>query len=173
MNTNGILVDVHKLINRVQYLLDCYNAEDALKSIDKSGMDNEVIRNARGVCLLRLGHFDRAKWVFRDLVFPNGAFSIPEEIPTVLRTNYVTALLCEDNVGVAITQLSEIPDRQHPTVRQLWQQIRQWKRTIPWWRRMLFFLGLHAGKPFCLGIPPGQLWIPETTDTSRPREKAA
>ena len=149
--------DATAVLNRVRQMLDQGQAENALEVLNASGQNSLAIQNAKAVCLLRLGRLEGAVKIFRDLVFPSGAFSIPDDTPTLFRVNYVTALLLSDNLVVGLQLLREIPDKNHPAVVQLKAGVRQWKRSLPLWRRILLPIGLYPEKSFCLDFAPGHL----------------
>ena len=166
-------VDVATVLSRVRHMLDNEQVENASAVLADSGQNSPAIENAKGVCLLRLGRLEAAMRIFRDLVFPGGAFSIPDDTPTLFRVNYVTALLLLDNLVVGIQLLREIPEKHHPLVQQLKAAVRRWKQSLPWWRRMLLPLGFYPDKPIRLDFLPGALWLPEGIEGPRPMERAA
>lgn len=161
------------LLSRVQQMLDAAQVEGALAALLDSAQHSPAIKNATGVCLLRLGRHEAAMETFRALVFPNGAFSIPEDTPTVFRVNYVTAFLLRNNLVVGLELLRDIPDKRHPAVQQLKAAIRRWSRSMPWWRRVLAAIGLKPAEPFRLDFAPGALWLPEGMEGPRPMERVA
>ncbi len=165
--------DTIAVINRAKDLLDAGHSENAMKVLTDSGMASPAVENARGICLLRLGRLGAAMNIFRDLVFPNGAFSIPDDMPTVLRVNYVTSLLLMNNMSVGMQLLREIPDKRHPLVLQLKNAVRDWKKSLPWWRRILLPIGLYPDKSFRPDFVPGAIWLPEDVEGPRPAERAA
>ncbi|HOD81481.1 MAG TPA: hypothetical protein PKG77_08645 [Phycisphaerae bacterium] len=166
-------IDIASVLQRAKHMLDAGQSEHALEVLAGCGQHSRVIENAKGVCLLRLGRLEAALKVFRELVFPGGAFTIPDETPTVFRANYVTTLLLMDNLTVGMQLLREIPERRHPLVEQLDASVRRWKRSLPWWRRVLTWIGLYPARSFRLDSLPGALWVPESLDGPRPLERAA
>jgi len=158
---------------RVKQMLSQGQAEQALDLLNRSGGDSPAVRNARGVCLLRMGKLDAAKNIFRDLVFPDGALAIPQRTPTVFRTNYITALLLLDNLITGISLLYQIRDETHPEVINLKFVIREWKRTFPWWRRLPMLIGYYPARSLRLGSEPGRLWHPDTEASPEEPNKAA
>jgi len=166
-------IDVTAVLNRVREMLDNEQVENAFKVLANCGHSSPAIENARGVCLLRLGRLDAAMKVFRDLVFPGGAFSIPHETPTIFRANYVTTFLLLGNLVVGMQLLREIPEKRHPLVQQLKTAVRRWKQSLPWWRRMLLPIGFYPIKPLPLDFAPGAMWFPESMQGPRPVERAA
>ena len=146
------------VLDRVRQLLDEGRPDQALETIQRSGQRSRDVENARGVCLLRLGKCDQAFALFRDLVFPAGSFSIDPQTPIVFRTNYATALLLTGNVMVGQSILAQIEDKQHPAVVKLRSAIKQWKKSLGLFRRLLVPVGIYPDRPVTMDFPPGDLW---------------
>jgi hypothetical protein len=171
-NTLSANADTAVILNQVRHLLDGGQLEKALQMVADSGKDSSAImKNVKAVCLLRLGRHEPALTILRDLVFPGGSFSIPDDTPTIFRANYVTALFLLNNPVAGIPLLQQIPETQHPQVQQLKAAVRRWKRSLPWWRRMLLPIGIHPTSPLRLDGAPGELWIPESVGSPRPVER--
>ncbi len=136
--------------------------------IDCSTRDSTPMRNARGVCLLRMGRYEEAFTLFRDLYYPNNAFAVPRDLPTEVRVNYVSSLLLLGNVQIAASLLYNIPERDHHAVRRLCAAIRSWKRSLPWWGRVLLPIGFYPESAPNLGRYVGRLWLPPTQRSQRP-----
>ena len=164
-------VGIGAVLNRVQQMLDSAQIESALKMLSGSKQHSPAIENAKGVCLLRLGRPEAARKVFRDLAFPSGTFSTPDDTPTIFRVNYVTALLLLDKMDVGIQLLEEIPEKQHPLVQQLKDAVRQWEESLPWWRRILLLIGVYPSNLFHLDFAPGALGVPESLGGPKPVER--
>ena len=145
------------LADRLRTLLEQNRPADALELLAGGGEHGAWVQNARGVCLLRLGRAKDAFKVFRDLVFPGGAFAIPDETPTAFRVNYVTSLLLNGNTTVALTLMDEIHDRQDPGFIRLRDAVRTWKRQLGPVRRALLAIGVVPDAPVALDFPPGEL----------------
>lgn len=150
---------LNDLMGRVDTMLQAGQAEAALHMLDSAGQSGPAIRNARGVCLLRLKRWEAAHKLFRELAFRDQPFIIPEGTPTVIRANYVTSMLCMGNTGVGLDLLGEIPDRQHPYVQKLQGAGKAWLKSLPWWRRVLQAIGVCPDAAINLGFPPGELDI--------------
>jgi len=145
------------LLDRVRALLGESRPAEALELLGRGAQRGPQADNARGVCLLRLGRYDEAVRIFRDLLFPAGAFTIPEDAPTAWRVNYVTSLLLSGNITVGLSVLAEVPDRRHPAVVKLRAGLRSWKRQLGWLRRVLLAVGVCPDRPVTLGDRPGEL----------------
>lgn len=164
--TNSGSSIIVKMLTHVGEMLDKQQPREALEVINKSGLSNRFVQNARGVCLLRLGQYENAMMTFRDLVFPQGAFSIPPQTPIVLQTNYVTSLMLLNDMVVALGLLADIGHKQHPAVQRLNTSVRLWKKSLPWWRRLFMRVGGYPDKPIVFHFPPGELWVPENNTAS-------
>lgn len=162
------------LLYNSEYLIQNDQVEQALELIGSStARDSVPMRNARGVCLLRLGRLDEALAVFRDLYFPNNAVAAPHDTPTEIRVNYISALLMLGNVQVAASLLYSIPEQKHPAVKRLRAGIRAWKRALPWWGRILQPVGLYPESPPRLGRNIGRFWFPPTRQAQASRQQVA
>lgn len=153
-----------ELMDRVTIMLQAGQAEAALHMLDSAGQSGQAVKNARGVCLLRLARWEAAHKLFRELAFRDQPFTIPENTPTVVRANYVTSMLCMGNTGVGLDLLNEIPDQQHPYVQKLRAAGNAWLKSLPWWRRLLQAIGVCPDAPMTLEFPPGELNINGQTD---------
>ncbi|MDI6447793.1 hypothetical protein [Anaerobaca lacustris] len=147
----------HATMTDIVELLDRGEAEKALASIAHCGQDSPPWRNARGVCLLRLGRYDEAVRTFRELVFPGGRIVVAEDVPPLHVANFITAMLLKRNLEAAIPLLEHLHEDGNPYVRQLLQATRQWRRSLTWVQRLRCYIGWYPGKPFPLDFPPGGL----------------
>jgi hypothetical protein len=112
------------------------------------------VRNARGVCLLRLGRPGRAIDALRDLVFDPPGFALRADADPVFQANYATALLLDGNADGFFSVLGAIRDRNHPAVARLDAAVRRWKVGMTFWQRVGSVLGV-GGPPLTLASPPG------------------
>lgn len=144
-------------IDDVAVMLDRGQAEQAMASILHSGQESPPWRNAKGVCLLRLGKHDEAAKTFRGLVFPAGDIVAPEDTPPLYVANFITAMLLKRNFEAAIPLLEHLHNDGNPYVTQLLQAARQWKRSLTWFERFRYYIGWYPDKPFPLDVPPGGL----------------
>ncbi len=172
-NSRTTNFDINTVLVKAQSLLDQGQTAEALEMLSFCGRNTHGIENAKGVCLLRLGRYDAALKILRELVFPRGAFSIPDDTPTVFRTNYITAMLLSGSVMTAGELLKDVPDRSHSAVQRLKTAIRQWRRSLPWWRQLLLWVGAYPDKPVRLDYPPGDLDGLHTEDIPGPRKRVA
>jgi hypothetical protein len=171
--STNVIPDSNTLLSRVRQMLDQGQAQAALDVLDSCGQSSRTIQNAKGVCMMRLGRHELAVKIFRDLVFPGGAFTIPDDTPTVFRSNYATSLLLVDNIVTGLQILGQIPDRRHPAVVHLKTAVRTWKRSMSWFARIGLLIGITPQKPFSMDSAPGELLIPRSGESPRPVEQAA
>ncbi len=149
-----------RLMAEVRELLDCGSVSAALELLGQSNQSGRAAANAKGVCFMRMGDFRRALPVFRELVYPAGAFTVPEGTPVAFQVNFITVLFHLDQVLVGRTLLREISRSSHPGIGPLKEAERKWKRSLSWWRRLLLVIGAYPSKPVSLDFPPGVLWDP-------------
>lgn len=89
--------------------------------------DTPAVRNARGVCLLRLGRPREAIEALRDLVFGAGGFAVRPDAEPEYQANYATALLLDGNTQGFRCIFDGIGNRSHPAVSRLDEAVRRWK----------------------------------------------
>ena len=142
------------LLTRVDALLREGQAREALDL--SAGGSSPWARNARGVCLLRLGRIGEAITVLRDLVFVPNGFAVRDDAHPVFQANYAVALLLDGNADSFWTILRGIPDRNHPAGSRLDGAVRRWKAGMTFWQRIASALGI-GGPSFGLDFPPGVL----------------
>jgi hypothetical protein len=142
------------LLERVDRLLQEDRPQEALSLLPDSYAP--WIRNARGVCLLRLGRQRQAIETLRDLVFNPDGFGIRHDADPVFQANYATALLLDGNTDGFFSILAGIRERSHPAVVRLKDAIRRWRAGMTFGQRVRSVLGI-GGPPFALDFPPGEL----------------
>lgn len=146
--------DAADLLTRVDALLTEGRPREALAVLPRS--DSPWVRNARGVCLLRLGRPHEAIEAIRDLVFDHTGFVIRPDADPVFQANYATALLLDGNAEGFWSVLGGIADRAHPAVARLDAAVRRWKAGMTLGQRIASALGV-GGPRFVLDYPPGDL----------------
>ncbi len=143
-------------ITYIQKLLASNEIEKALHYIDRKGSPTPELRNALGVCLMRLGESEKAVNILRELVFQK-YLSIPRETPPLFQANYATALLMKCYNQMAIEIIETLSPSDHPYIALLHDAVAQWRNTLPLHRRFLSKLGLHPNTRIVLNFPPGQI----------------
>lgn len=127
------LARAKQLIQQKKYAL-------AIDQLHNSGQD-VMLKNAKGVCLLRLGNYAAAVNLYREIVFKPGCVWVRPDVPTVYKVNFATALLLTGNLEGGISILGQTLDESHPGVQRLRACIGQWKRKFSLWQRILLMCG--------------------------------
>ena len=142
-------------------LADSGSPDQALALLNHSHSRVDLIENARGVCLLRLGNVDGAVHLFRSLVLASGCTWMKPESPVIQRTNLCTALLISGRVSGCVELLSAIEEQQHPSVVRLRQTLESWRAGLSILQRIQWFFGLDPGVPVSFTGLPGDFVDPE------------
>lgn len=130
--------------------------QQALAFLGRSKMDSSWMRNAVGVCQLRLGQTQAALTMFRGLVVSE-ALVMCEDAPIVFKTNYAVALLETRNISGCLAVLAEIKNESHPAVQRLRLAIKRWKDSLSLWQKIQWYTGTDMDHPVNLGFAPGDL----------------
>lgn len=101
----------------------------ALQLLGAGGHDWEL-KNARGVCLLRMGRHVEALQFFRGMLLRAGCVIIRPDLPTYLKGNYATALLMAGQVEGCLQTLTAADDERSPIVIRLRQCLRAWEKRL-------------------------------------------
>ncbi|MBE7506191.1 MAG: hypothetical protein HS101_07870 [Planctomycetia bacterium] len=145
-----------RAIALISDLLDQDKPADALDVIARFGAKNDEIRNAYGVCLMRLGELDKALEVYRSLCISQGVCLKPDA-PVAHLINYATDLLLLQNVAGCIDILREIRASSHPGAARVQSAVDQWRRSLRWWQRLSLLVGIEPDVAIRLEYPPGVL----------------
>jgi hypothetical protein len=140
-------------LQRVAQLISVNKLTDALAAT--SDMPTPWLRNAHGVCLLRLGRICDAIATLRELVFEPSGFGIKRDATATFQANYAVALLLNDNADGFFAILRGIDDQKHPTVVRLQQEVRTWQASLTLGQRLRQLFG--SGPRLTLAGPPGDL----------------
>ena len=116
---------------------------------------------------MRLGRFAAAVDLYRALLVEDDTVFLNLDRPTHFITNYATALLLEQNVAGCLSTLEELKQEENPMVRVLRGAIRQWRRELGWWGRLLLALSGVVRKPVSLDFPPGQVAPADSSSPTR------
>lgn len=142
-------------LQHIRELLDNDRPDEALKYITRSGNDSPEMENARGVCLLRLGQFDEALAVLRDVTF-QGLPGIPSDTPALFQTNLAVATLrANHDKGMALIIADRLQGSEHPEAAKLKDAVRQWKQSIGLLGRLCCHVGLYPATPVPLDEQAG------------------
>ena len=99
-------------------------------------MDDERSGSLRAA----LGEHETAVSRFRSLVLTSGIF-LRKDVPSVFKTNYVTALFTAGNLSGGLNGLEELRDEAHPAAQRLRDAVQRWQNSLNWWQRLNWFLG--------------------------------
>lgn len=143
-------------ITYIQKLLASNEIEKAFHYIDRKGDRTPELRNALGVCLMRLGETEKAVNILRELVFQK-YLSIPRGTPPLFQANYATALLMKRYNQMGIEIIKTLSPSGHPYIAQLHDAVAQWRKDLPLYRKFLSKLGLYPNTRIVLNFPPGQI----------------
>lgn len=146
-----------EILPRVRKLLNAGRVKNALEVVNAKSSADPMLKNARGVCLLRLQQADAAVRVFRELCLDSSGVILRSDVPVFVKTNFATALLMSGTVSGCVDVLSEIGDERDERVQQLRGAIRAWVSGLPFWRRVLWRLGVEPKKRVTLAFDPGEL----------------
>jgi hypothetical protein len=132
------------------------DAEKALQVTHRAPNKTQELRNALGVCLLRLGRTEGAIDVLRELVFKNQLCILPDT-PPLYQANYATALLLKNYNQMAIEIIKGLPVSAHPYIAELRRTIHQWQQGLPLHQWFRCLIGLYPSTPVVLNFPPGEV----------------
>ncbi|MFG0268200.1 MAG: tetratricopeptide repeat protein [Rhodopirellula sp. JB055] len=146
-----VLQSVVKLLAKRDY-------EGVVRRLHSAGR-TPAIRNTLGVCLLRLGRREEALSVFRQFVLSSDGVLERSEVSSVCKRNFATALLVNGLVGGALDALNQSGEPDHPRAIELRNCLRDWERSLSWWRRLDWKINRIVAKdchvPFT--FEPGEL----------------
>lgn len=135
------------------------------KSTASEGTSPEL-RNARAVCLMRLGRPEEALAVYRGFVLQSGCTWMKTDLPVHVGANFATAiLLCGRALGCEAV-LSEIADQDHPSVRRLHAALKRWRSSLPFTARLKRLFGIEPEVPVQLDFDPGDFVDPTAQRSS-------
>lgn len=165
-----------KLLREAMRLAESGRSDQALAVLNRSNMNTDAIRNTRGVCLLRLGRAEDALRIFRSLVLAAGNTWMKRDLPVVYRTNFCTALLLTGRAAGCWDALTEIDERDHPSVVRLRETLDRWRRGLKGWSWLVWKMGSDPSVPVTLDFVAGDFGDPQNAlsdqavncDRSRP-----
>ena len=149
--------DVAELLKLVESLLSDNQPNKALEAVRLSKSSSPWIRNAAGVCQLRLGNVRSAVDVYRGLVLTPNNLMLRSDIPIVFKANFATALIQDGNIPGCLNALGSCTATDHPAVGRLRTAIAEWKKSLSLWQRFNWLTGVQPNVPVVLNFPPGDL----------------
>jgi len=134
-------------LQHIRELLDHDRPNEALNFITHSGDESPEMKNARGVCLLRLGRFDEAISVLQDVTY-QGLPGIPHDTPALFQANFAVAMLRANRAkDAALIIAARLNGNEHPEAAKLKAAVRQWKKSVGLLGRLRCRLGLYPAQP--------------------------
>ncbi|MEZ6067102.1 MAG: hypothetical protein R3B90_15685 [Planctomycetaceae bacterium] len=133
--------------------------EEAMSLASSAGSSDARFRNAKAVCLMRLGRYSDAVQVLRQFVLESGGTWLRRDLPVVYKVNFGLALMLDGRTAGARDVISELRVDPDPAAVRLLQQYAEWKSKLSWWKRWLASVGYEPAVVFtCAGeigeLPP-------------------
>lgn len=144
-------------LKKIAALLESGQPQAALDLVNSRNSSDPSLKNARAVCLMRLGNPDQAVRVLREITLANGGVWFRDNIPLEYKVNFATALAMTGNASGAASILNELPTENSPSVARLQDAIQRWKQSLSLWQRFLWKLGIASEQPVPLDFPPGEI----------------
>jgi len=148
--------EVEAALDKVASLLAENNPKEALEYIGRTKSGSPWLRNAAGVCHMRLGHAKSALDTLKGLSLGACGFDLRLEAPMVFKTNYAVALLLSDNRDGFFRVLEDLHDESHPALDRLRKAVLDWKKSLSFFGKLRWRLGGNAA-PLTLPFAPGDL----------------
>jgi tetratricopeptide (TPR) repeat protein len=142
--------------------------EKARQILNASSASDEM-KNAKGVCLMRLGRHEEALRIYRNLVLQSGTMWMRPDVHIHFKVNLCTALLLAGHSAGCAASLAEINRDDHPAVQRLRNAIAAWKRELSLWQKILWWIGQEPSHPVTLSFPAGEL-DDDQPDPVKPRQ---
>ncbi|TWU01818.1 tetratricopeptide repeat protein [Neorhodopirellula pilleata] len=125
----------HPSLRQARSLIQEGDYVGAANLLGSAGRD-PYVRNALGVCLIRAGQVDKAVDVYRSFVLMPGTVLERPDVSNSAKRNFATALLLKGFPSGTLSVLAEIRDPDHPMAVRLYAAIRQWEKSLSWFRRL-------------------------------------
>ncbi len=148
------------MLDKAIHCIQAGQLENALNLLRGAGGAPEC-RNVLSVCLMRLGRYEQAIAVLRDLVLAPGCTWMRPDVPISYKLNFATALLLGGRPSGAVEILGGIHDEKHAGVVRLRAAISNWSNTLTFWQRLNWRFGqiAPANCVVLLNFAPGEFGI--------------
>jgi hypothetical protein len=143
-------------LDQIRRCLETGSIEEALRIAKKNEADPDM-RNAIGVCQMRLGYPERAIAIYRTLTLASCGVIVKPGIPDKYKINFATAHLLNGHVPGCKWMLNELTDRNSPAANRLREAIARWKKSLSIWERFNFVFGGEPKNPILLDLPFGEV----------------
>ena len=133
---------------------DYHGAANILRS---AGQDL-MIRNALGVCLLRMQQYEEALKTFRAFVLMPGGVAERSDVINPYKRNFALALLMSGSISGAIDVLNATCEPNHVMAQRIYRAIKVWEKSLGWLRWLDWkFNGIEpAGSVVQVDFLPGE-----------------
>ena len=148
-------LDISAVLHSVDALLKTKQYSQAVAVLQAARSNSPEIRNAEGVCRMRMGEHERAVQIFRGLVVYG--VNLRTDVPLAFKTNFACALLAAGNLEGCESTLSDIK-RQNETndmVVYLRESIQRWRATLSFGDKLKMLVGVR--KPVPLHFELGEI----------------
>jgi hypothetical protein len=145
------------LLDQARHLLELDKPQEAFDLINAKGSGAPAMKNARGVCLMRMQQPALAVRTYRSIVLDHNGISLRSDVPIVYKTNFATALLLDGNVSGCQSVLDEIRDENDPGVQKLRSVIQRWVSELSFLKRLAWKAGSQPAHPVTIDFVPGEL----------------
>ncbi|QDU40601.1 hypothetical protein Mal4_49590 [Maioricimonas rarisocia] len=145
-----------KRLQQIHDLLARQKNQEALTLASGSGTDGIPFRNARAVCLMRVGDPQQSVRVLRSLTV-SGGVTLRSDSPLECQINFATALAMSGNAQGAVSILDSINRDNDPRVHRLRDAIAHWQTKLTFWEWIQWKGGMAVERPVPLDFEPGEL----------------
>lgn len=146
------------LFTKVDQLLAEGSPNSALDILTRQKDHSPRVRNAIGVCQMRMGNAKNAFDIFRQLA--GSGVHLRPDAPIAYKVNLATALLLLGNEGGCKSILMEIAEEENPAVQRLRRAIKDWRASLSFWQKVQLLFGT-VHQPITLVFAPGEIDMPE------------
>ena len=149
-----------KRLHQIRDLLGRQKPKEALSLASGSGTEGVPFRNARAVCLMRLGDAEQAVRILKSLTV-TGGITLRTDSPLECQINFATALAMSGNARGAVSVLDTIDRDDDPRILRLRDAIAHWQTRLTWWEWIQWVGGVAISRPVPLDFEPGELIAPQ------------
>ncbi|MFH2057637.1 MAG: DUF4062 domain-containing protein [Pseudomonadota bacterium] len=111
---------------------------------DENNMANQhntgflIQENNKAVELMHSGQVGEPLEILRKMLFPDDGIIMQEDVPFVIKVNFVTALLLNQRVDAAESILKQESSSSHPKLKELKNIIDKWRAGLSWKQKIGF-----------------------------------